>query len=248
MLAFPGCLKLEQVLTIGKDGSGTLDLSYSVTEQAATQIAQMLQFKEKIDKITGDADTEKALDGYYTKLFMTPTEEAFKREFKKYEKNGVTLNTIMVSAKEGKRSVKLKASFRSLAELQKADFFPQYGFSVKKLNDDSCFFFRDRMNRDDQTAPMLSDDQQMRVVQPFLSGFNVALRVVTPGKILKSNSASKALYTASWNFDLDTDADALLHLQNQQFKIIFDGKGMNLPNVDTAVSTNRPAAKPAAGQ
>lgn len=227
-----GCMKMELTFAIAKNGSGEMDLNYSVTEQSVAQVVSILKLKNQMDAISGNSDAAKE-EGRYAEMFLNPSEAALRKEFKKYETNGVTLTSMSVTSQNGKRQVRIKAAFKSLTELQKADFFAEDGFTLKKMDNDTYYFFKDKLARNGKGITAATDEDTAQIIRPLMAGMTVDIKIAVPGKIVKSNSASKSFYTAAWHYDIDKDPNALAQIENQQFKIFFDGAGLDLPNVQT---------------
>lgn len=123
----------------------------------------------------------------------------------------------------------MKLTFKNLANVAKADFFQKNGFSLSKTADGNYTLQREAANGN---VNLLSPDM-VKLFSPMLAGFNVALNVSVPGKILKTNAhkTSPQTNTATWSYDYDKAPNAFSAIQNQSFSIVFDGKGLNLPTI-----------------
>jgi hypothetical protein len=230
VITVTGCIKVDETLTIEKNGSGNLELLYTIPEQTVSQMKSMFKLRDQMDAILGQAmppTTEDILQ----RVFFDPSEDQIKQTLRKYEQFGVTIDTLKIEARNAARNVKLKVIFTDLARVSKADFFPEHGFTLARNQADNYVFFRapenqengyDRQNLGQDTAGLLS---------PILNGFRVSLKVNTPGKVLESNANRRTLYNAAWIFDYEKDPDVIKTLQTQTMKIVFDGKGLQLPEV-----------------
>ncbi len=231
MILCAGCIKMEQTLIIQQDGSGSLEAVYALSEDSVNQVKAALKIQKQIAAIRGEAGASGGQDDGYAGLFLNPSETLLRRELKKYEKNGITIDKLKVESREAWRHVHIKLLFKSLDAASKADFFQEYGFSLSRNTDANYTFFRPSEDRDEEKASPISDAEMLQRLSPLLSDFDVTLKVTVPGRILKTNAHKKSLYTAVWSFAFDKDPNALSALQKQQFSIQFEGKGLNLPTV-----------------
>ena len=62
-----------------------------------------------------------------------------------------------------------------------------------------------------------------------MHGFKAAIRVKTPGRILETNAPEKSERQAGWIFDLELDPEALRKVQEASLRIVFEGKGLEIP-------------------
>jgi len=240
-----GCINIDQTLDIQKDASGSFDLIYSISEQAVTQIEAMLKLKEQMAMAAGE--TAPATDeDRHVSLLLSPTEDQIRREIKKYAEYGITVESLTVESKNAWRHVQLKVLFKNLADVAQTDFFPQYGFSLSRNSNGDYVFFRANENKDYSTSMDLIDPETVSLLMPILAGFKIHTKINTPGRILKTNAHRKSLYSAVWSFDVDSDPDSLCALQNQDMKIVFDGEGLDLPEISVRTSSaGAPTDKPA---
>ena len=227
-----GCIRIEQTLTIKKDASGSCDIYYSMSEQTIVQLKAMLKLREQMaaasENISGLIQEDD-----FTRMLIDPIENDMRREIKKYEKYGITLERMKVESRNAWRHVRMKILFDNLEEAAKTDVFQEYGFSLSKNTNGNYLFYRKGENDDSKKTRKFSDHETVRLLTPLLGGFKVVLRLNTPGKILKTNAPQKSLYSAIWNFDFDKNPDAVLGLQNESLMLVFEGDGLNLPEIKT---------------
>lgn len=234
MLAVSGCIKVDHTLTLEKNGSGNFELLYSIPEQTVSQMKSMFRLRDQMNTVLGQA-MPPTMEDEFEQAFFDPSEEKITRLVKKYEKFNIKMDTLKVETRNAVRNITIKLAFADLSQVAKADFFPRHGFSLFRNKDESYTF--SRLPDSDQTTllkPHATIPEASGLLTPVLSGFRVALKVNTPGKILESNASRKTLYNAAWIFDFDKDPNAVEALQNQSMKIVFDGKGSHLPEVRQA--------------
>lgn len=226
LLATTGCLKATQKVAIHKDGSGWFEINYNASEQAIRQTKAMLRLREQMEKLTGDHDAAAWQDTY---LFIDSTEEQMRKRLKRYEAQGITVDTLRVQTKSGWRSVYIKMNAKSIASAARADFYPDYGFTLAKNAQGN--YVLTHVSRNTGEATGILNEDVLDTLSPILSGFHVTSSFQVPGTILESNAKQKTANTASWVFDYDADPNAILALERQNMKIVFSGKGLTLPAV-----------------
>ena len=229
-----GCIELKQDLELKPDGSGRLRVSYSISEHSISQLQAMLVLKEQMARISGNA-TPMTEEDKQAMMFLIPDETAIRKSFKKYEKYGISATELSVSTRNNRKHIYVEAHFKNIAEVAKADFFEFYGFSLLRLANNNYVFYRSPQKADGVAPPILSDKQTEKLLSPLLGGFSVSLNVKTPGRIIKTNAHDKQRYSAIWIFEFDRDPNVLQTLQSRSMSIVFDGKGLSLPEVKRRV-------------
>lgn len=94
-----GCIKLDQTLIINKDASGSLDVSYAISEDAIAQARAGFKLKEQMAMESGKPDTA-GIDDPLTQAFLDPNDDKIKREITKYAKNGIKLENLNIKTVE----------------------------------------------------------------------------------------------------------------------------------------------------
>ena len=227
LLAASGCLKLDETLTIEKNGSGNIELTYIIPEQTVAQMKSMFKLRDQMDLITGQSAPQ-TKEEIFQRLFFDPAEERIRQQLKRYEPFGITIDTLKVETRSSARNVNLKVLFADLARLAKTDFFPEHGFTLARNKDGTYTFYRASEPNGSQEN---IGSEAAGLLTPVLNGFRAALKINTPGKIIETNASRKTLYNAAWIFEFDKDPNAMTALQRQNMKIVFDGKDLNLPEV-----------------
>jgi hypothetical protein len=229
VLAAAGCVDVHTVFTLREDSSGFFEAAYTVSEEVVNQFRAMYKVKAELARATGR--TEPAPLDPAVPFLLEPNEDRIRSELKRYEANGIAIDTLKVDVLNNKRRVQMKLRFRSLSELAKADFFPEYGFSLKRTTEGNYHLFREGYEVESDSVTDLSDPATTTMLAPFLSGFRVAIKVVTPGAIMESNASRPSQFAATWLYDYERDPNALLLLQATDMKILFEGEGLRLPQI-----------------
>ena len=228
LLTCLGCLRLEEKLMLRADGSGILEMQYVIPESTLAQLKAMRRLRGQLAAIEGEEAEIK--DDEYTRFMLYYGSEDIEKKFKQYEKHGVQLERLKVETREARRHVEIKAVFRDISQLQNTALFPHHGFTLVKQSDGNYFFRRNALTHGDDPTPRPSKED-IQTLTPILRGFYVTLQINTPGRIIRTNARRKSLYRAEWVFDFTQDPNAFTDFQNQEYRIAFEGKGLNLPAI-----------------
>ncbi|MBN1558366.1 MAG: hypothetical protein JW951_09500 [Lentisphaerae bacterium] len=229
MTAASGCLDMEQTLTLRRDGSGQLDMEYSIAREAVDRIMAMYRLKTDLARAAGEAPAEGAEPDL--PVFLDPDEAGIRAALKPYEPFGITIEALSVDALPARKRVALKLHFDDLAKAAEADFFPEFGFSLFRTREGNYLFFRRGQTVDTDTLIDFGDPATIQMLAPFLAGFRVMIQVFAPGAVLDTNAPRSGRYTATWEFDFDRDPNAFTALQTTDMKILFDGADAQLPQI-----------------
>ncbi len=236
-----GCLKGELLLEIDKHGSGSLEASYSITENAVAQLKSMVDLAHRLEDMSlGKSKAPEPDPGIL--LFLDPDEQKIRAELAKYEKSGLKLDKLRVRSRNARRSVDLRLKFNDIIDVARADFFADIGFSLYRRKSGDLVFFRKSMNENNPQKGVLADESAQRLIAPILEGFMITVKIHPPGRILESNATSAGLNSATWVFDQDKDPRAFHRLQNQEYIMLIEGEGITIP--DIKIVTSKPEKQP----
>ena len=225
-----GCIRLDQALTLREDGSGRLEVTYTISEQTIEQLRAIYKLREDMDGAAG-RETQFTFGQRFLRMYLEPELGELREDLKAYERYGVTVDKLTVESRGASRHVAIKLNFSSLAEVAQTPLFKQYGFSLSKNADKDYVMARAPMDRSPLPETDLSNAEATRVLSPLLSGFRVTMRVTTPGAIRATNAPKRSLRTAEWTFDFSDDPYALRTLQRIGPRVTFSGRGSDLPAV-----------------
>lgn len=220
-----GCVKVEQTLTLNDDGSGVIDITYGMSEEAVTGMAEtaksMMEETNSSDSATMPFDF---------------SDEDIRQDFKDYEASGVVLESVSSEVREGWKYRHLVIRFRDLGGLAQTGFIADRDFSLSKDAGGNYVLVQSTAgngNVSDQLSA-LGGAEMEEVMNTVMQGFRAVLRVKTPGKILETNAPEKSDRSATWTFDLEKDPDALEKVQQASMRIVFEGKGLKIPEFKSA--------------
>lgn len=225
-----GCLKCDILLALSPDGSGYIESSYSITENATSQIRSMVKLGKQLDMVTSSVSSEPTRNPEMM-LFLDPDENQIRKELAKYEKFGLVVNKLRVRSRNSTRFVDIRLDFKDIAKVAQADVFADIGFSLYRRKSGDLVFFRRNLNAGNPDKDILDSPEAQRMIAPILEGFNVTVKVHTPGRILDSNAHTRALKSATWTFDQDKDPKAFQNLQSQEYIILIDSTGITIPDI-----------------
>jgi hypothetical protein len=225
-----GCVEVEQALVINKTGSATYELEYDISEQTVEQMKAMYGLRDQMASGPASTVTLQPVDER-TRLFFDPEEVALKKLVQEYAKYGVSLERIRVQSKRGTREVRLKVAIDRLAALAASDLFPAYGFSLSKTHSGDYEFYRVPGKFGEEAPLNMSDPDTTKMLIPFFNGFRVSTKVQAPTQLLETNAGIETRYSSVWTYDFDKDPEAILKLQREPWRMVFGGRGVNLPDI-----------------
>ena len=221
-----GCLQVDQTLVLEKDGSGTLDLSYAMSEET------LQQWQGVARQMLGSSGPD---DGSPVMPFDFSDQE-IRADFKEYEGDGVILRSVQSETRDGWKTRRLRIGFRSLAGVARTGFLADRNISLVK-DANGNYVFTQQPGGDGNLPPELSalaEPGAEALFSDMMKGFKAAVRVKTPGRILETNAPEKEDRQAAWTFDLDRDPQALQKVQVASLRIVFEGKGLDIPAFHSA--------------
>ncbi len=229
-----GCIKADPVLELNRDGSGTIELKYSILEKTIEQFRAMHTLREELDKVSGK-ETALGPSEQYAKVFMDATESGLRGILKKYEANGLTVRKLKIEARNVSREVTLKLEFDDLARLAKCDLFQMYGFNLRIDDDGHYLFERPAARKPVPEDKALTDERRVKILREILGGFRVAFRAEFPGRVLASNATQRGGRSVMWAFDFNEDPRSFAAIQTGVLQAKFESGGIDLPEVSCRV-------------
>jgi hypothetical protein len=225
-----GCLKMEHDLRFKEDGTSTYRLKYAISEQAIAQLRAMEKLKGQLAEAAGQPPPKEEMDPLML-AFLDPDEGVLREAIKAYEKDGVSLKSLDVESRSAWRSVELEIEVADLAKAAQAEFFKAHGFNLTRDKDGRYVFSRDpHINRPGE-IPQAPTEEELRELIPLVAGFNTTVKVTVPGRILATTAFRQTLYTAAWTFDFDREPAALQAVQRQPFRIVFESRKAEFPEI-----------------
>jgi len=106
LLLSAGCLKCDMILDLAKDGSGSLEVNYSISENSISQLDAFAQLTRQLDAVSGK-QPDALLKDPDMLLFLRPEEEQLKKRLSAYQKNGLTVEKLRVSSNNARASASL---------------------------------------------------------------------------------------------------------------------------------------------
>jgi hypothetical protein len=231
-LLLAGCVRMEQILTLNPDGTGTLALTYSM---AAAQVAQM----EAMLQSTAEPGEAPRPGGGSVFSF---NERDLRNDFKAYESAGVFLESAQVVESNGWKQVNLKARFQSLAGLARTDLVQADGLSLVR-NSSGQYVLRQKAPPAGPAAggegAGIDPAAAAGMLAAAMKGFRAVVRIRVPGEIADTTADARVGREAAWTFDLEREPGALKRMQTADMRVSFSGAGLSLEEFPA-----RPAAPP----
>ncbi len=225
-----GCIKVDQSLTIRRDGSAIFDVTYSLSEQAIVQMKAAQKLEKEMAKVMEEEYEERAEDDFIKMLF-DPNEDEFRKKLKEYKRYGLKIERMRVNSKNAWRNVQMRLLIKNMAVFAKSDIFTQYGFSIRKDGQGNYMLMRGGNPELKEKAPDFTDPRIVNELEPILSDFKVLLRLNTPNKLIRSNATRSSAYRAEWIYEFSRDPSSVHRLHTEGQIAVFDGAGLALPEV-----------------
>lgn len=219
IVALCGCIKVDQTLSINDDGSGILDLKYSMRESTIKQMEGM----------TSQMDSSQSEDRQEEKKPFDFEPAEVRKELERFEDQGIKVENVDSSTADGWKTMHVELAFDDLASLSKTDFFKDKDVSLKK-NAKGNYVFSQKA-KDSAGMSAGGEDaspEQLQQMAPMFSGMRIVHRIKVPSEIIESNANEIKGKTASWVFDVDKDPTVLTKIKNLDMQVEFDGEGVDL--------------------
>lgn len=227
-----GCIKFDQSITLNKDGSGEAKVVYAMTQQTLDQIKAMEEAGKKMAE-QGEGS-------------MTSSESPFEfdkakieEQFKKYQDLKVTLKSATTEDKDGWKYMTVVMDFKDISKLKDTEIFKDSKISIVK--DASGNYVVSAPMGTDKLGQTPENEEQMKAMLPMFKGMRLALTLNTPTDIIETTSKTKTARSASWVYDIDADPNALINMNKDEVKVVFDGKGVTIPEIKPAAEAPAPA-------
>lgn len=225
-----GCIRVEQVLTLNPDGSGVIDLTYGMSEESVRGFQEMSQ-----DMLAGSNGLSGAA------MPFDFSDEDVRNDFKDYEADGVVLQSVDTSVRDGWKYRRLVIRFRDLEGLARSGFLADRRFSLTRDEQGNYVLVQASGGNGDMAGQLsaLGGPEMQEVLNTVMKGFRAVIQIRTPGRILETNAPEKGDRAASWSFDLEKDPQALDKAQAASMRIVFEGKGLKIPEFRSGAGSAR---------
>lgn len=222
--AITGCIKVDQTLTLNKDGSGILDIHYGMSEQAIAQLEAM----EKMGQAMAESGGE-AIDMDSDAPFDLDFDEAkVREEFESKGLEGVELVSAKSKTADGWRFMELQLSFDNLAALKQTDFFDDSELSLTQ-DAEGNYVLVQRSTDSEAVGEMEDMDPQMlQQMAAMFAGMQIANRFVVPTEIVETNATAVDGRAAAWIYDIEKDPAILMQLQDFNMRVVFSSDGASI--------------------
>lgn len=218
VLSLTGCIKMDQDITLNKDGSGNVKFMYGMSEQTVNQMKAMAQMGAEEGE---DAETDDLFEFEEGKV---------KETFAELKDQGITLNNARTETKGGWKYMYIDFDFADVSKLNGTEVMGDSPFSIVK-NYDGNYVISTKMGGD-ELGMGDADPEQMKMMMPMMAGMRMAFKITTPNKIISTTAPVKSGNSAQWVFDIDSDPDSILNIGKTKMEVVFDGTGVTIPEVE----------------
>ena len=246
ILATAGCVKSDQKIAIAKDGSGTINVTFTSDTSKLNDIMEVV--KAMIPQAPaapapapgGDAGMGDAAMGDAAMGDEKPKEESvvhkrFSKEMIEKQlktTEGNELKEHSIETKDGKDVVHMLIAFKSLENLCKSGALVNLAVNLVKNEDGSYTLTLDAkagMGSGDGADGMDMLTAMLPTFEPMLSGMAFKTEVAIPGSIIETNGAKSEDGTkATWNVDWKAVSGADTTKKDATImKVSFKGEGID---------------------
>ena len=218
IIALTGCLKMEQDITLNKDGSGNVKFVYGMSEQTIKQMESMKEMSKSMAKEGEEAEDDNDFEFDVDKV---------KKGFEEMKAQGITLNSATVTTEDGWTYMNIDFDFKDVSKLDDTPVFKNV--SIIK-NADGNYVITSKMDSNNMGGGD-AGAEQMKAMLPMLSGMRIAIKINTPNAIISTTAPIKTKNSAEWVFDVDKDPDSFLNMSKTNMEVIFGGAGCTIPEV-----------------
>ncbi len=217
ILALAGCIKMDQDITLNKDGSGNVKFMYGMSEQTVNQMKAMAAMGAEEGE---EPETDDLFEFEEGKV---------KEKFAELQDQGITLKSARTETKGGWKYMYVDFDFADVSRLNGTEVMGDSPFSIVK-NDDGNYVISTKMGGD-ELGMGDADPEQMKMMMPMMAGMRMAFKITTPNKIISTTAPVKSSNSAQWVFDIDSDPDSILNIGKTKMEIVFDGTGVTIPEI-----------------
>ena len=217
-----GCIKVEQTLTLEKDGSGTMAVAYAMQESAITEMESISKEARELEGLAGDEGEDMPFDF---------NEADIRADFLSYTNFGVQLQDVKIETVDGWRHVHLNVSFQNLPGLLKTELLNDRDITLTRNAEGNYVFRQAAPVQDLETEELAGMDRETlnTMLTQMMKGFRAVMQVRVPSRILSTTATSRTENSATWEFDLEKDPTALERAQKLEMEVVFEGKDLSFP-------------------
>jgi len=194
-----GCLQLDGELTIGTDQSASLQLSYTLGDQAMEQLRVAAAAADRLAKAAGEPVGPSADSA--ARVFGNPSEADIRNYMRSLSAYGIQCSEVRITSGGARRTVRMAVSFEDLARAARAPLLQAAGITFRK-NEDGSFELK-RVAQDNSGTNLLASAETVREVTPVFAGFRTNFRVKTLGRIMTTSARKHTQHSAVWEHDFN---------------------------------------------
>lgn len=232
LLVLPGCMKVKMDTAIDKDGSGTMSMSFAMSESVAEAMKEL----EELGPMPGmDQEGPKLSDFEKDKM-----EKACK-------KHGVTLKKFDKSTENGAEKIEMELAFKNLDDLAKVMDEEESGGGgamVIYKNADGNYVLKSAPPTDDSEEEVAEESEAseetpaeefdptkaakameiMGKMMGAMSELDIVMRITVPGDIVSTTAPKQEGRTAIW----EINGENMMSASMDNPEVVFSGKGLSI--------------------
>ena len=225
ILTGTGCVKIDASVSLEREGSGTLRAVCGMPSYINKQAGLARKLSASLDAAAGKTNVSpKDLD-----VPFVYDEAVLRTKFTAMAREGILLESLKIREQGGWNYVDFTLKFKELETLFRQSFFRDFGVVFKRLDEKSCkltIALPPVGSAPDVASTATLED--FNKLTPFFNGLRVVTRWDLPSEIKNSNSLLSDTRRATWEWDFDKDARALIRLSHDKIVVVFDGSEIRM--------------------
>ncbi len=230
-LGLTGCMQVAMNTTIDKDGSGTMFMSYSMSQDVADALAEL----EEMGPMQGMGESPPNFSDF--------NKDELEKECKKY---GATLKSFKEIDSDGRKGMEMEIGFKDLKSLNGVMSESMEGsgggFGIFKMDDGNYMLkgveapeSEEDMDEGEEEpeTPQQPDPAQMGKMMEVMgklmasaSELEVTMKITVPGDVIEHNAPKIEGRTLIWEVNGENMMTAGQSMEEPE--IIFSGKGVDI--------------------
>lgn len=217
-----GCFQVDSILKVGKDGSGTFQLTLGMTEPAINRTQRIVDITRQLAQSGGTVKTQKTF--FVEQLFFVFHPDTIRERLAGMTPSTLTLKKVSTETRREWRIIKIETGFRDIKDLGQWPLLYRLGMSYKRIDNGRRGMLSIEMPTLDRFGdlPSMDNPRTRENLTPILTGLLIKFRAQFASRILESNGSTTAGQTAFWEFDFDRNPDTLDTLNRTPLYVVLE--------------------------
>ena len=222
-----GCIVIDEDISVNRDGSADIALTYGMTDSALKRMDGMIEFARDSRLATGETNSIPFADEAFGPHIFD--EEHVRKQFEDARKLGVTLTELNFTSRNAWQYVTLRCTLREFAAAEHIDILRAHNYSLKLTPTGNYAVSINIADKPERRIPTIrTGTQEYRDLLTIFQGFQFSLRVRVPTTIVAATTKRRTEYSATFDYDIKANPNALRDMQSIPIRVVFKGKDIDL--------------------